>query len=206
MTSVELRTRLASATGLRLPATLVFDHPDATTLADHLQRLLSGTAAPTATTAVEASAEPIAIVGVGLRLPGGIDTPERFWDLLARGGEVIGDFPTDRGWDLEALYDPDPATAGTTYTRRGGFLADAGAFDAGFFGISPREALAMDPQQRLLLEASWEALERAGVDPSSLRGQEVGVFTGLMYHDYAMGSRSEAVEGLLGTGTSASVA
>ncbi|WP_257902886.1 type I polyketide synthase, partial [Saccharothrix obliqua] len=206
LTSVELRTRLASATGLRLPATLVFDHPDATTLADHLQRLLSGTAAPTATTAVEASAEPIAIVGVGLRLPGGIDTPERFWDLLARGGEVIGDFPTDRGWDLEALYDPDPATAGTTYTRRGGFLADAGAFDAGFFGISPREALAMDPQQRLLLEASWEALERAGVDPSSLRGQEVGVFTGLMYHDYAMGSRSEAVEGLLGTGTSASVA
>ncbi|RKT55372.1 acyl transferase domain-containing protein [Saccharothrix australiensis] len=206
LTAVELRTRLAAATGLRLPATLAFDHPDATALAAHLRDLVAGPAAPTAPAVVAASAEPIAVVGVGLRLPGGIHAPEQFWDLLDRGGEVVGDFPTDRGWDLAALYDPDPATPGTTYTLRGGFLDDPGAFDAGFFGISPREALAMDPQQRLLLETSWEALERAGVDPTSLRGRDVGVFTGLMYHDYATGRQPAALEGLLGTGTAGSVA
>ncbi|MDT8913065.1 SDR family NAD(P)-dependent oxidoreductase [Amycolatopsis sp. PS_44_ISF1] len=206
LTAVELRNRLAATTKLRLPATTVFDHPNATALAGHLRGLLAGGPETALTPAAKAADEPIAIVGLGLRLPGGIVEPGQFWDLLARGGDAIGDFPDDRGWDLDALYDPDPGTPGTTYTRHGGFLEGAGEFDAGFFGISPREALAMDPQQRLLLETSWEALERAGIDPASVRGRAVGVFTGLMYHDYASGTRSDHLEGLLGTGTAASVA
>ncbi|MFD8057364.1 beta-ketoacyl synthase N-terminal-like domain-containing protein, partial [Streptomyces parvus] len=160
---------------------------------------------------VAANSEPIAIVGMGCRFPGGVSSPEDLWRLVIEETDAVSGFPEDRGWDLEALYHPDPEHLGTSYCRESGFLHDTAEFDAGFFGISPREALAMDPQQRLMLETSWEALERAGLDPASLRGKPVGVFTGYMYHDYAAGNTDEVggapegVEGYLATGGAGSV-
>jgi polyketide synthase 12 len=157
--------------------------------------------------AEESAHEPIAVVGMGCRFPGGADSPEELWDLVDRGGDAIGEFPTDRGWDLDRLFGESPEVPELTYVRSGGFLPDAIDFDAEFFGINPAEAIAMDPQQRLFLEAGVHALEDAGIDPFSLRGTSTGVFAGLMYHEY--GSSSEPLEpevaAYLGTGVSGAV-
>ncbi|WP_255956180.1 type I polyketide synthase, partial [Streptomyces odontomachi] len=216
LTAVELRNALNAATGLRLPATALFDYPTALALAGHVRTELVGagaqpgrTRAAGAVTATATADEPIAIVGMACRYPGGVTTPEELWRLVMAGGEGVVPFPEDRGWNVADLYDPDPEKAGKSYTRQGGFLQDAGAFDPDFFGISPREALAIDPQQRLLLEVSWETLERAGIDPTTLRGSTTGVFAGVMYGDYGgrlMQRAPEEFEGYLSAGSAYSIA
>ncbi|MCQ4209005.1 type I polyketide synthase [Streptomyces longispororuber] len=216
LTAVELRNRLSAATGVKLPATLIFDYPTPQALARYLREELGdsaadaagGTAATAATVAVADPDEPIAIVGMACRLPGGVTGPESLWNLVREGREGMSAFPDDRGWDLATLFDADPDKAGTSYSTKGGFLEGAGLFDAGFFGISPREALAMDPQQRLLLETSWEALERAGIDPSAARGDSIGVFSGVSIHDYveSLTHLPAELEGFATTATAGSVA
>ncbi|WP_344415249.1 type I polyketide synthase, partial [Streptomyces glomeratus] len=207
LTGVELRDRLSAAAGIRLPATLVFDHPTTEAVVRHLNSALLGEPEDQAGPQVFAAAaegDPIVIVGMGCRYPGGVGSPEDLWRLVVSGGDAISGFPVDRGWDLEGLYDPEGERAGTSYTREGGFLHEAAEFDAEFFGISPREALAMDPQQRLLLEVSWEALERAGIDPVTLRGSRTGVYAGtFMFRDPA--TEPGGTEGYQMTGSAASV-
>ncbi|MDX6741098.1 type I polyketide synthase [Actinocorallia sp. A-T 12471] len=202
--AVEFRDRLAETTGVSLPSTLVFDHPTPRAVAS----LLTGSDAEAEETST-ASEEPIAIVAAGGRWPGGADTPEKLWALLRDGRDAIGAFPANRGWDLDALYAPQSEfRPGTTYVRHGGFLHDADRFDAAFFGISPREAAVMDPQQRLLLETGWELFERAGIDPSSLRGSRTGVFVGAMAQEYGarLHETPRGFDGHALTGNAASVA
>ncbi|WP_370966485.1 type I polyketide synthase [Amycolatopsis sp. cg9] len=198
LSAVELRNRLRTATGLDLPATLTYDHPDPATLARHLHGLLAGSAPGPGTPAAGPAGddEPIAIVAMACRFPGEVRSPEDLWDLVARGADALSAPPADRGWpgDLAAV-------------RPGGFLGGAADFDAGLFGISPREALAMDPQQRLLLETSWELFERAGLDPRSLRGERIGVFAGTNGQDYPalLTDAGDEVAGYVGTGNAAAV-
>ncbi|MFE9324528.1 type I polyketide synthase [Nocardia sp. NPDC052278] len=203
---VEFRNRLGKATGLQLPSTLVFDHPTPAAVAKLVQSRVEPTVgAPVKKVARRVRAdEPIAIVGMACQFPGGVESPDQLWDLVASGTDATGDFPSDRGWDLERLFDANPDKPGTVYTRRGGFLYNAGDFDPGFFGIGPREASAMDPQQRLLLEVSWEALEDAGIDPTLLRGSDTGVYVGAGYSGYIDRVAGD-LEGYRLTGTTSSV-
>ncbi|MEV0391436.1 beta-ketoacyl synthase N-terminal-like domain-containing protein, partial [Nonomuraea sp. NPDC050643] len=207
--AVELRNRLSAATGLSLPAGLLYDHATPSALTSHLSDEIAGTTkSASRATASAVLDEPIAIVGMACRFPGGITSPEELWQFVYEGGSAIGEFPQDRGWNEDEIYAPTPKTPGKSYVRTGGFLYDAGEFDADFFGISPREALAMDPQQRLLLEIAWEALEDTGIDPTTLRDSMTGVFVGAMSQDYGprMHEPSDELAGHLLTGTTASVA
>ncbi|MGW1170928.1 SDR family NAD(P)-dependent oxidoreductase [Streptomyces sp. NPDC002550] len=213
VTAVELRNRIGARLGSRLPATLLFDHPTPARLTEHLLATVIATSGPTAGrpasaaphTRAAAHDEPVALVAMACRLPGGVGDPEELWQLVAEGRDAIGPFPAGR-WDVESLYDPDPEAPGKSYAREGGFLDDIESFDAGFFGITPKEAAAMDPQQRLLLETAWEALERAGIVPAELAGSTTGVYVGMFGSDYLSGSRLDQLDGYVGTGSALSVA
>ncbi|MFD9818120.1 type I polyketide synthase [Streptomyces violascens] len=203
--AVRLRNLLREETGLPLPTTLAFDHPTPRAVA----RLLAEQEEPAREEPRRTSpddADPVAIIGMACRLPGGADSPEALWELLTDGADAMSPFPEDRGWDLDRLFDDDPDQPGTTYAREGGFLRDAGDFDAGFFGLSDMEATAIDPQQRLLLEAAWETFERAGIAPESLRGTRTGVFAGAMDRGYGATASAapSAWESMLTTGTAGS--
>ncbi|MGW0565539.1 type I polyketide synthase [Streptomyces sp. NPDC003016] len=211
VTAVDLRNRIVAATGLTLPSTLVFDFPNPVALAGFLKGAALGSgpepASAARTTSAGADDDPIAIIGMSCRYPGGANTPEELIRLALDGADVISEFPADRNWDAQGLYDPDPDRQGRTYSTQGGFLHDAADFDPAFFGISPREAVSMDPQQRLLLETSWEAFERAGIDLDSLRGTTAGTFIGASHQDYATTAHNgaEGSEVHMVTGTAASV-
>ncbi|WP_372447007.1 type I polyketide synthase [Streptomyces flavofungini] len=217
LTAVEVRNRLASATGLKLPTTLVFDYPTSAVLAGHLRAQLTGDdnpgAAPVGTLVPAGPGagvedDPIVIVSMSCRYPGGATTPDALWNLVSEGTDAISVFPADRGWGPDGLFQPEEGrTAETSFAAQGGFLYDVAEFDAGLFGISPREALAMDPQQRLLLETSWELFERAGIAPSALHGSRTGVFVGACAQGWAAGlaNAPEGVEGYLMTGDATSV-
>ncbi|ATB41074.1 type I polyketide synthase [Cystobacter fuscus] len=205
--AVEMKGRLEDQFGLTLPATLAFNYPNVRALTEHLDSLLHQESPLAATTEARAEAapdEPIAIVGMACRMPGGADTPEAFWRLLKEGTDAIAEIPADR-WDVESWYDPDPEVPGKMYVRAGGFLREVDRFDPRFFGISPREAESMDPQQRLMLEVAWEALERAGQDVSALKGSRTGVFVGVTAADYArviLQGPAEQVDAWFASGTS----
>ncbi|HEY5262010.1 MAG TPA: type I polyketide synthase, partial [Solirubrobacteraceae bacterium] len=207
---VELCNRLGTVSGLNISAALAYDYPDPGTLAGYLVSLLSGESTESVhLVRPRDRAEPIAIVGMACRCPGGVRSPEDLWELIASGDEGMSEFPLNRAWHVEELYHPDPAHTGTSYVRQGGFLHDADRFDAAFFKVGPREALAMDPQQRLLLEVCWETVERAGLYPESLRGSPTGVFAGVIHNDYGArvnGFAHPDLEPYLGIGSTGSVA
>lgn len=199
--ALELAALLEDAAGVEIPPTLLFDHP---TPADLARWLSDETPDPTPSWRLADADAPLALVGMGLRMPAGIDPPDALWELLAAGRDATGPLPLDR-WEVGELYDPDPAARGRTTARGGCFLRDIDQFDAAFFGISPTEARELDPQQRLVMEAAWEAFERAGIDPTTLDDQPVGVYLGTVGSDYAYGRPLNALSGHVGTGNLASV-
>ncbi|HEV7359540.1 MAG TPA: SDR family NAD(P)-dependent oxidoreductase, partial [Mycobacterium sp.] len=207
LTAVEMRNRLKTATGLALSPTLIFDYPTPNGLASYIRHELAGVPQEIGHTPVVhvTGDDPIVIVGMSCRYPGGVTSPEDLWEMLTEGRDVLSEFPSDRGWDLDGVYNPDPDVPGTCYTRTGGFVDGVADFDPAFFGIAPSEALAMDPQQRMFLELSWEALERAGIEPGALRGSATGIFAGVYTQGYGMGAAPTA-EGFRLTGQSSSVA
>ncbi|WP_305790274.1 SDR family NAD(P)-dependent oxidoreductase, partial [Symbioplanes lichenis] len=213
LTAVDLRNTLQTRTGLRMPATLVFDYPTVARVAGYLAEELGEVTAATGPApaplppVAAVTDDPIVLVGMACRYPGGVSDPDDLWRLVTAGADGITSFPEGRGWDLDALLGPDGPGSGTSATTRGGFVDGVDQFDAAFFRISPREASATDPQQRLLLEVSWEALEQAGIDPLSLAGSPTGVFAGVYASGYAelVARGGDQLQGHQITGGAASV-